>query len=182
MKPVKPRSRGEARDIVIRYVLFTLIVLALWDFEPSALITATQLGAYTIIKALNYDVVLQANQILGERVAIEVIKECSSFLAYLVSAALFVYTRGMAWIERLRKWAFGALALFALNASRIALVFWIGTAYGEQSALDVHLWIWQFFMAPFLVLLWFALMGFKTDRLPWVDDALFLLRKAKRRA
>ena len=180
MKAVKPRSREEIKDILSRYVLFTLIVLSLWDVEPELLIQATQLGAFAMLKAFNYEVFLQANQILGESITIEVIKECSSFLAYLVLGALFVYTRGMEWVERLRKWSIGALALFALNASRIVLIFWIGTTYGEKMALDVHLWIWQVFMAPFLVFLWFALMEFKTNRLPWVDDALFLFKNAEK--
>ncbi len=84
--------------------------------------------------------------------AVVVVAECTAVAPlFLFMGAVAAYPSNAR--ARLLGAALGLLALSALNAVRIASLFWIGSAYPEH--LDVaHLLVWQPAMIVAAVLLW----------------------------
>ncbi|HLC45932.1 MAG TPA: exosortase/archaeosortase family protein [archaeon] len=180
----KGLTRGQALDLAFRYVAFTAFLALAWDWNPQFLIDWTRDSAVSALRFLGYPVLVNGDVFSGPGISIQVIQECASYLAYVVLLALFAYTGGLSWKERLKLWAKGALILFPLNTARLVFIFWTGETFGEKLALDVHLFIWQVMMAPLLVVLWFWLMKFERVRLPWVYDAELVwtsMKKGKNR-
>ena len=112
---------------------------------------------------------------------IAIIDACVAGAAYYLLAALNLTTKGLAIWTRVKAFAFGALALLALNVFRIVLLTLVLFSQGKNSFNQIHISFWIIGSTLFVAGIWILTTKiFRIKEVPVYSDLMEVLRIYKK--